>query len=149
MNAPSPSPTKRIYLAGPMQNIPNFNFPRFNAVAKALRSGGHEVFNPAEKDIERHNGTDISADNPNGSLQASKEKHGFSLRSALDEDLHYICTKANTIAMLPGWEKSNGAQAEHRTAVALQSEGMEIVYLTNDICEMMELAAAIQEQASA
>ena len=145
----SPSPhRKRIYLAGPMQGYPNFNFPRFNAVAKALRQGGHEVFNPAEKDIERHDGVDISADNPTGNLEASKVQHGFSLRRALAEDLHYICESATAIAMLPGWEKSNGAQAEHRTAVALQSEGMEIVYLTVEICEMMELAAAVVSEAS-
>jgi nucleoside 2-deoxyribosyltransferase len=149
MSSPSPSPKKRIYLAGPMQGYPQFNFPRFNAVTKALRQGGHEVFNPAEKDIERHDGVDISADNPTGNLEASKVQHGFSLRRALAEDLHYICAEANTIVMLPGWEKSNGAQAEHRTAVALQSEGMEIVYIADELCEMMELAASIGEKASA
>lgn len=138
----SPTP-KRIYLAGPMQGIPHFNFPRFNAVARALRSNGHEVFNPAEKDIERHDGTDISADNPNGSLAASKINHGFSLRAALAEDLSYICSKADTIALLPGWEKSNGAQAEHRTAVALMTEGMEIVYLTDALCVVMEQLSEI------
>lgn len=143
---PSPStPPKRIYLAGPMQGYPHFNFPRFNAVARALRSNGHEVFNPAEKDIERHNGTDISADNLNGSLAASKEKHGFSLRAALDEDLHYICTRATDIALLPGWEKSNGAQSEHRTAVALLSEGMEITYLTEALCKVMEQLAEMAD----
>ena len=144
MNAQQPRPTRKIYLAGPMQNIPNFNFPRFNAVAKALRANGHEVFNPAEKDIERHNGTNIAADNPTGSLEKSKTDHGFSLRQALAEDLHFICTRADTIVLLPGWEKSNGAQAEHRTAVALMTEGMEITYLTTEICQMMEALAEVQ-----
>lgn len=142
MNPTNPNQIpRRIYLAGPMQNIPHFNFPRFHAVAKALRSNGHEVFNPAEKDIERHDGTNIAADNPTGSLEKSKRDHGFSLRQALSEDLHYICKEANCIVLLPGWEKSNGAQAEHRTAVALVSEGMEIVYLTEDLCTMMEQLA--------
>jgi hypothetical protein len=140
---PSPRVTKRIYLAGPMQGYPQFNFPRFNAVASALRSGGHEVFNPAEKDIERHGGTNIALGNATGSLQEAKTEHGFSLRQALSEDLAYICTRADTIALLPGWEKSNGAQAEHRTAVALMSEGMEIIYLTKELCELMEQAMEI------
>ncbi len=125
-----------------MQGIPEFNFPRFNSVARALRSHGHTVFNPAEKDIDRHGGIDISAGNLAGSLDKAKATHGFSLRQALHEDLEYITLVADTIVMLPGWEKSNGAQAEHRTAVALQSEGMEILYLSTDVCKMMEVADA-------
>ena|ERR1700735_501470 len=144
----NPSPTKRIYLAGPMQGFPDFNFPRFNAVAKALRQGGHEVFNPAEKDIERHGGTNIAKGNANGSLDEAKKNHGFSLRQALSEDLQYITLTADVIAMLPGWEKSNGAQAEHRTAVALLSEGMEIMYLPEDFCRMVEQVMKATEGAA-
>lgn len=134
------TPPKVIYLAGPMQGIPEFNFPRFNAVAAGLRRGGSTVFNPAEKDIERHAGVDISKGNTAGSLELSKTEHKFSLRQALGEDMAFICYEANTIVMLPGWEKSNGAQAEHRTAVALISEGMDIIYLNEEICEAMQVA---------
>lgn len=136
---PHPSPTKRIYVAGPMQGIPEFNFPRFNAVTACFRSGGHEVFNPAEKDTERH-GTNIGAGNMTGDIKEAIAKHGFSLRQALSEDCDFICLTANCIVLLPGWEKSNGAMAEHRLAVALQNEGMEIIYLTPEICEAMEAA---------
>lgn len=146
---PSANKASRIYLAGPMQGYAKFNFPRFNAVAKALRGKGHEVFNPAEKDIERHAGVDISAGNDTGSLQEVKDKHGFSLRTALSQDLEYICKRADTIVLLPGWEKSNGAQAEHRTAVALMSEGMTIVYLSEEICQAMELLVQLQEDTAA
>jgi len=135
---PHPSPSKRIYVAGPMQGIPNFNFPRFNAVARALRGNGHIVFNPAEKDIERHGGTNISDGNSSGDISQAKSQHGFSLRQALAEDTAFICLEANCIVMLPGWEKSNGAQAEHRLAVALVSEGMEIVYLPEETARTME-----------
>jgi Domain of unknown function (DUF4406) len=142
-----------IYLAGPMQGYPEFNFPRFNAVTAALRSQGHRVFNPAEKDIERHNGVDISKGNATGDLTQSKVEHKFSLRTALSDDLDYICNTANCIVLLPGWEKSNGAQAEHRTAVALQSEGMTLVYLSEESCAQMELVAqahvALRENANA
>jgi hypothetical protein len=142
-----------IYLAGPMQGYPEFNFPRFNAVAAALRAQGHRVFNPAEKDIERHNGVDISKGNATGDLAQSKTEHKFSLRTALSDDLDYICNTANCIVLLPGWEKSNGAQAEHRTAVALQSEGMTLIYLSEEVCVQMELVAkahaALAEHANA
>lgn len=131
---------KTIYVAGPMQGYPEFNFPTFNAVAWALRQDGHTVFNPAEKDIERHGGVDISKGNTAGSLAEAKTKHSFSLRTALNQDLEFICTRANCVVLLPGWEKSNGAQSEHRTAVALQSEGMEIVYLSQDVVDLMKQA---------
>lgn len=139
---------KKIYLAGPMQGIPHFNFPRFNAVALVLRSSGHMVFNPAERDIERHGGTDISAGNAEGSLAAAKADHSFCLRSALADDLEFICNHAEVVMLLPDWEKSNGAQAEWRTAVALKSVGMEIIYLTEDIVLLMERAAELMKEAA-
>lgn len=136
--------SKRIYLAGPMQGYPEFNFPRFNAVAAALRAAGHTVFNPAQRDVERHHGVDISK-GTTGSLEEIKTKHGFSLRQALHEDLEFICLEANKIVLLPGWEKSNGAQAEHRTAVALISEGMELEYLTEGDCRCAEAVYSVAE----
>lgn len=114
-----------IYLAGPMRGIPQFNFPAFYAYAKQLRAEGHTVFSPAEKDNERH-GTDISKDNPTGSEEVATESHGFNLREALGIDLAYICKTADAIAMMPGWEKSKGANAEKATAEAL---GLKIIIL--------------------
>lgn len=139
MNPQPPLPRpKRIYLAGPMQGIPEFNFPRFDAVAKALRGRGHTVFNPAEKDIERHGGTNIASGNVSGDITTAKAQHGFSLRQALAEDCEFICLEANCVTLLPGWEKSQGSMAEHRLAAALKSEGMEIVYLSEADVQTME-----------
>ena len=136
-----PEPSKTIYLAGPMQGYPEFNFPRFHAVAYALRQGGHTVFSPAEKDIERL-GHDLSKGNATGDI-AFANKQGFSLRQALADDTNFICLEANCIVLLPGWEKSNGAQAEHRLAVALQSEGMEILYMAEELCTHLEYVFSI------
>jgi len=108
----------KIYVAGPMRDKPFFNFPLFHAVTAKLREGGHTVFNPAERDMERH-GTDISANNQFGDEALATEIHGFDLRVALGEDLNWICQHADAIALLPGWEDSKGATAEFFTAVAL------------------------------
>jgi hypothetical protein len=116
----------KFYLAGPMTGIPNFNFPAFHAAAAILRAQGHEVFNPAERDIERHNGVDISFSNDKGDPEQAKRDFGFSLRDALAEDTAYICREADAIAMLPGWENSKGARAEHALALAL---GHSVIYL--------------------
>lgn len=114
-----------IYLAGPMRGIPEFNFPAFHAAAAKLRQEGHTVFNPAERDIERH-GTDISKGNSTGSLEQVAKEHGFSLRVALGEDLEWICKHADGVALLPGWENSKGALAEKATALALGLQIMEL-----------------------
>lgn len=108
----------KVYLAGPMRGIPHFNFPAFHAGAAELRAHGHEVFNPAERDNERH-GTDISADNLTGSEDHAAAAHGFSLREALAADMNFICLHAEAIALLPGWDNSKGALAEMATARAL------------------------------
>ena len=115
----------KLYLAGPMRGIPEFNFPAFRAAAAQLRSQGYEVFNPAERDNERH-GCDISIGNVHGDEKLASEQHGFNLRVALGDDLAYICKEADGIAMLPGWEKSKGATAERATAIAL---GLEVIEL--------------------
>jgi hypothetical protein len=115
----------KLYLAGPMRGIPEFNFPAFAAAAAMLRAQGHEVFSPAEKDTQRH-GTNIGAGNATGSIEEAAAKHGFSLRVALGEDLDWICEHAEGIALLPGWEKSSGAKAEWATSVAL---GLHFIYL--------------------
>lgn len=108
----------KIYVAGPMRGIPEFNFPAFNAAAAKLRAEGHTVFNPAERDNERH-GTDISKGNATGDEALAAKEHGFNLREALGIDLDFICAEADAIALLPGWQNSKGARAEHATAVAL------------------------------
>lgn len=39
----------RVYIAGPMTGIDDYNFPAFNAAARAWREAGWDVFNPAEE----------------------------------------------------------------------------------------------------
>jgi hypothetical protein len=115
----------KVYLAGPMRGYPEFNFPAFHRAALKLRADGHEVFNPAERDNERH-GTDISKGNATGDEALATAQHGFSLREALGADLAWICAHAEAIALLPGWENSRGAKAEAATAHALD---LEVIYV--------------------
>lgn len=116
----------KLYLAGPMRGIPEFNFPAFNAAAAMLRSLGHEVFNPAERDNERH-GTNIGLGNSTGDEAVAAKEHGFSLREALRDDTAYICMEAEGIALLPGWYDSKGAVAELSLARAL---GLKLILIS-------------------
>jgi hypothetical protein len=103
----------RVYLAGPMSGLPDFNFPEFDRHAGLLEMKGHTVFNPAQMD--RDLGFDPS----------SSEVSSQFLRDALRRDLSAICD-ADAIAMLPGWEKSGGARIEWMLAVHL---GLKVIYL--------------------
>lgn len=105
----------RLYLAGPMTGIEHYNFPAFDAAAKQLRGAGHTVFNPAEND--RENGFDATG------LQGHEAaEHGFDLRTALKQDLSWICEHAEGIALLPGWQESKGARADVSLGHALGIE---------------------------
>lgn len=113
----------KIYLAGPMSNIPHFNYPAFNEAAARLRADGHEVFNPAEHDVTMF-GKDIS--NATGDVAKAASDHGFDRRAALKADLAWICDFGEAIALLPGWANSSGAKAEKALAEAL---GLPVQYL--------------------
>lgn len=113
----------KIYLAGPMSGMPNFNAPAFAASAAKLRRWGHEVFSPAEHD-QATDGSDFHDKYPDGDTQRAVS-NGFSLRGALKADLDWICDHAEAIYMMRGWENSKGARTEHALAVAL---GLRVMY---------------------
>ena len=119
----------KIYLAGPMRNIPQFNFPAFAEGAAMLRAEGHEVFSPAEHD-EATFGEGFADDNTSGSEDDAAKKAGITpdtlRRMLFGADLDWICKNADAIALLPGWEASKGVRAELATANAL---GLQVTYL--------------------
>ena len=90
---------KRIYTAGPMSGLPGMNYDAFKAEATRLRALGFEVENPAE--------------NPE---QDSWEAY---MRVALRQML-----TCDTIALLPGWIDSRGANLERNVA---QKVGLTVV----------------------
>ena len=106
----------RVYLAGPMTGLPEFNAPEFMKAAQRLESEGFEVFNPAAHDMD-------AGFNPFGcSGHEAKDKlaeMGFDLRHALAVDLDWIARNAEIVAVLKGWETSKGVAAEIALADAL------------------------------
>lgn len=106
----------KIYLAGPMRGIPNFNFPAFDYAAEKLRAEGHEVFSPAERDRKAY-GNEIE-NNPTGD-ESKVTNPACTIEDCMAADCEWICRNADTIAVLPGWEKSSGAGAETSLGKAL------------------------------
>ena len=105
----------KIYLAGPMRGITDFNFPAFHRAAKRLRADGYEVFSPAEKGAEAE-----VLHNPTLQNSLAFRREVFALDTA------YICNEADAVAVLPGWQTSLGARAEVALAEAI---GLTIISL--------------------
>jgi hypothetical protein len=103
----------RIYIAGPMESVGgNYNFPLFDQIAVELRSRGAEVFNPADNAR--------AMIGPLEQIMALDKKDMREWRRRLiAKELAWICSIANAMLMLPGWERSPGATAERAVALAL------------------------------
>jgi hypothetical protein len=86
---------KRLYLCGPMSDLPDLNIPAFNSEAGRLRALGYDVVNPAE-------------------LNAPDTPWAQCMRT--DIRMLLLC---DAIALLPGWEKSRGANLEWLIATEL------------------------------
>jgi len=82
----------RLYIAGPMSGLPDYNYPAFFAAERDLIAAGFDTLNPA-----RDEGRD-----------GCKEWADF-MRASL-RDL----ADADGIALLPGWQNSRGAAMEYR-----------------------------------
>lgn len=95
-----------LYISGPMTGYPEYNFPAFMAAEAKLRNLGDEVINPAQ--IEHRN----------------KDNWVSCMRQAITEML-----KADALVLLPGWEKSRGAQTEVELASRLEMAIEEYEYL--------------------
>ena len=84
-----------IYIAGPMSGLPDHNYSAFHAAAAELTAAGEDVINPAESGLQ-------------------DEPWDYCIRVGLRQLL-----TCDTIYLLPGWEKSRGAQLEHYVAYCL------------------------------
>lgn len=88
-----------VYIAGKMRGMPFFNFPAFDEAALRFHEAGWRVISPA--DLDRLHGFTEEMPPP------SKEF----LREAILRDLQAIST-CTAIALLPGWETSQGVRVE-------------------------------------
>lgn len=107
----------KIYIAGPMRGVPEFNFPLFFSFQRKLEFQGYEVYNPAQRDVDHG----FEYEGKTG--QEDLVELGFDLGEALNDCLAAIDT-CDVLALLPNWERSQGANNE--VAYAL-SQGLVVV----------------------
>lgn len=90
----------RLYIAGPMTGIPDFNYPAFRKATVELTALGHQTENPADND------------------DGTQETWADYMRLAIPQML-----RCDGIALLDGWESSKGALLEVHVATAI---GMDV-----------------------
>jgi uncharacterized protein DUF4406 len=95
---------KRVYIAGPMSNLPEHNFPMFDAAAACLRELGYVVFNPA----------DIACIFFKGNTEQPPNLY-------LREDIPTLLF-CDAICVLPGFDRSTGAKLEVAIALTMRLE---------------------------
>lgn len=100
-----------FYIAGPMSDIDENNYPAFNNAARLLRSVGFCVENPAEHDLPEN------AD------------YNDYLKAGIKKLMN--CTH---IILLPGWQASHGAIIERTVAKLLNIKVIE----WNDILQLAQ-----------
>lgn len=96
----------KVYIAGPMTGLPEFNYPAFYAADDKFRVAGWDVFNPA-----RHDASWVTED-----MDADWVRAQYMRQDILD------VMEADAIALLPGWEASKGAAVELAVARILQKQ---------------------------
>lgn len=113
--APPPTVTdglpvaERVYLGGPMTGLPGLNFPAFHAAAARLRAVGYDVVNPAELNTD----------------------HSAAWEQCLRKDIAALAG-CDTLALLPGWERSDGAHLELHVAHRLRLRIATVADLAGD-----------------
>jgi hypothetical protein len=98
-----------IYLAGKMRGLPNHNRLMFAKAAAGLRAAGWSVYNPA----------------------AANFRDTDSLAFIMGKNIAQLC-ECDSIALLPGWMRSQGAWIEYQLAKYL---GLTMYFLDDDLGE--------------
>ena len=122
----------RIYLSGPITNIPDHNIPAFDAAEKRLTAQGHFMINPHR--ISELFGTAEELECSFFALyELEKPQNAYTTMSDLDKAINEACAhraravmdadlaavrSCDAIYLLRGWENSRGAKKELAEALA-------------------------------
>jgi hypothetical protein len=115
-----PEPRKRIYLAGPMSGMKHHNAAAFAAFKRLWTAMGWDVLTPIELNSrvwERHHqGAPFDP-------YTMDVQYGHSLIPEMFlEDVKAILCDVDAIALLPGWEHSEGVSRELGVATLFKKD---------------------------
>jgi len=121
----------RVYIAGPMTGIRQFNYPAFIAAAERLRRGGYDVVSPAELDDPADKAAALAS--PDGAMLQYSNGTGKTWGDFLARDVKLLADDGiEAIVVLDGWEQSRGARLE--TFVGKAMCGMKVFRVIDLYC---------------
>lgn len=97
----------KLYIAGPMTGIPEYNFPAFAEAEFELTQAGYQVLSPHRVALP------CGCVSNDGTCGVKKHEWQDYLRADLIAMLEF---NPHGIALLPGWQDSKGAMVEARLA---------------------------------
>jgi hypothetical protein len=100
----------KLYVAGPMTGIPEYNYPAFEAAELDLQVAGYEVLNPSKSGEAPHVYPQPDLDG----LDVEPERWRWYMRQGLS-----LLIQCDGIATLPNWWNSRGALLEVNIAERL------------------------------
>jgi uncharacterized protein DUF4406 len=101
----------KVYIAGPMTGLPQFNVPLFDHVARQLRKQGYDVVSPAELDSPEMRAAAMKS--KDGSLAPLEQATGETWGHVLARDVLVLSDFGiEGIVLLPNWWQSRGASLE-------------------------------------
>lgn len=92
----------KVYIAGPMRGIPEYNIPAFDEATRKWQEMGHMVYSPAALVRAMPYG-------PQKNHPIDEDRQRAIHIAQMDLGCLYHC---DAIALLPGWENSMGAAME-------------------------------------
>lgn len=125
----------RIYIAGPMTGLPDYNYPKFLRVEEDLKRMGYKhILNPAR-----------IANGETGKC------YSYYIRESLN-----LIKNADVVVFLNGWENSKGANLEHHCATLMNlklfDESYNLINLNEkevdhrSICEIADILVSSDRQ---
>ncbi len=107
----------KIYIAGPMSGIAQFNYPAFEQAAATVRGLGYDAHSPAEMDSPEVRALALASTTGNlAELGPSGETWGDMLAA----DVKLIADKLGGVLLLDGWAQSRGARLEAFVCLSVQ-----------------------------
>jgi len=104
----------RLYIAGPMTNLEDLNYPAFRNSEALLQAAGYVVNNPASID-ERHEATQRRSGTRCLTCAGGTHSWSWYMRQAIK-----MMLDCDGVATLQGWRDSRGARIEVELAQTLE-----------------------------
>ncbi len=112
----------RVYIAGPMTGIEQYNYPAFRSAAALLRMKGFDVITPVEL-----------GDRLDGGMPGKRTYQEYLIAC-----IHGLL-QCDTIYLLDGWHMSKGARLEFHIAKALDYQLLDHGFELNSMSTVNDL----------